>query len=81
MTENNKTISNDAVDAIAVEFTQRCMNSWSKMDLPQEPMARSFVAQGALMTAAIIGAPRCAAELREMADQIELGQMTVAGSS
>lgn len=65
--------------AFSVDFTQTCMNYWSRLRLPPEPMARAFVMHGAIMTAAIAGAPQCAADLREMADQIELGNMTPQG--
>lgn len=73
--------SSDQLERLAGDFAQQCMNGWTTRDLPQEPMARAFVVHGALLTAAIVGAPECAAELREMADQIELGNMTVLGTS
>jgi hypothetical protein len=72
-------IADEELFALSVDFTQMCMNNWSNRRLPQEPMARAFVMQGALLTAAIVGAPQCAADLREMADQIELGNMPTQG--
>ncbi|UFZ02929.1 hypothetical protein LQG66_27260 [Bradyrhizobium ontarionense] len=67
------------IDDLAAAFAQQSMNAWSGQELPQEPMARAFVTHGAIMTAAIVGAKQCAAELREMADQLELGASPVAG--
>lgn len=67
------------IDDLAAAFAQHSMNAWSGQDLPQEPMARALVAHGAIMTAAIVGAKQCAAELRAMAEQLELGAAPIAG--
>lgn len=73
------TQDDNAIAVLAFDFVQYCSNTWTLQDLPPEPMARSFMTHCALMVSAIVGAPQCAAELREMADQIELGQAPVAG--
>jgi hypothetical protein len=69
----------DELNELASAFAQQAMNAWTAKDLPQEPMARALVLHGALMISAIVGAQQCAAELREMADQLDLGQAPAQG--
>lgn len=69
------------VGAVAAEFVQGGMNVFARMGLPQEALARSLVLHGIVMTIAIVGPKQVVAELREMADQIELGNMPASGSA
>lgn len=74
-------LSNEEVNEAATTLVQMLQNKWMKYDLPQDVIARSMVVHGAVLLVALIGPAQCAAELRMLADDIQLGGEQPRGSA